>query len=339
LTRGTIATSQFRGRRAYNGGSAHRAEAEAGHGWWGSATGARSPRRHGGRASSPSGPMSVLHGFGEDLRWCVQVVGAEQNGVLDAHGLAAHRGELRDDVLGGGVVRERGQVRGVRPERGDAAAQRLTRDLDAVGRAKAGEPADDEPAYGMRLQVFVVDLLRENPPVARVAHRVERREPGRAVVGLVEAIGRLDVVPGAEYHVGLEPADLPADAAAKVEAVDEHAVRMFEDGQVLDADDGAGGLLLGDAQACRLLGRGRHAGLAAGAQGRTDLHAPRSPASDGRGRAVLHVVRVRDDAEHTLEGLLGKGRQRHAGHPPRTVPRRGWTGSYQRFTTPRDGTP
>jgi hypothetical protein len=35
-----------------------------------------------------------------------------------------------------------------------------------------------------------LDLLRENPPVARVAHRVERREPGRAVVGLVEAIGR-----------------------------------------------------------------------------------------------------------------------------------------------------
>jgi hypothetical protein len=29
---------------------------------------------------------------------------------------------------------------------------------------------------------------------------------------------------------------------------------MFEDGQALDADDGAGGLLLGDAQACRLPG-------------------------------------------------------------------------------------
>src|SRR5215470_9374336 len=67
-------------------------------------------------------PESVLHGFGEELRWCLQVVGAEQNGVLDAHGLAAHRRELRDDVPGGGVVRERGQVRGVRLERGDAAA-------------------------------------------------------------------------------------------------------------------------------------------------------------------------------------------------------------------------
>ena len=74
------------------------------------------------------------------------------------------------------------------------------------------------------------------------------------MVGLVEAKGRLDFVTGTEYDVGLETADLPADVAAKVQAIDEHAVRMFQDGQVLDADDGAGGLLLGDAQACRLLG-------------------------------------------------------------------------------------
>src|SRR5215469_661502 len=271
-------------------------------------------------------PKSVLHSFSEELRWCVQVVGAEQNGVLDAHGLAAHRGELRDDVLGGGVARERGQVRSVRLERGDATAQRLASDLDAVGRAGAGEPGDDEPAHGVRFEVLVVDLLRENPPVARVAHGVERREPGRAVVSLVEAVGRFDLVTGAKYDIGLELADLPADVAAKVEAVDEHAVRMFEDGQVLDADDGAGGLLLGDAEACGLLGRVRHAGLAAGEQEITDLDATRGPASDGRGRAVLHVVRVRDDTEHALERLLGESRQCHAGHPSRTVPRRGWTG-------------
>ena len=67
-------------------------------------------------------PESVLDGFGDELRWCLQVVGAEQDGVLDAHGLAAHRGEHRDEVPGGGVVRERSQVRGVRLERGDAAA-------------------------------------------------------------------------------------------------------------------------------------------------------------------------------------------------------------------------
>src|SRR5215831_9032748 len=146
------------------------------------------------------------------------------------------------------------------------AMPRLTGNVDAVGRAKAGEPADDEPTHGVRFEVLVVDLLREDPPVARVAHRVERREPGRAVVGLVEAIGRLDLVTGAEYDVGLEPADLPADVASQVEAVDEHAVRMFEDGQVLDADDGAGGLLLGDTHARRLLGMVRHAGLAPGEQ-------------------------------------------------------------------------
>src|SRR5215472_1267059 len=116
---------------------------------------ARAPRGRGGRASSPSDPKSVLHGFGEGLRWCVQVVGAEQNGVLDAHGLAAHRGELRDEVLGGGVVGERGQVRGVRLKRGDSAAQRLTGDLDTVGRARAGERGDDEPAHGVWFEVLV----------------------------------------------------------------------------------------------------------------------------------------------------------------------------------------
>src|SRR5256714_6317693 len=142
------------------------------------------------------------------------------------------------------------------------------------------------------------------------------------MVGLVEAIGRLDLLTGAEYDVGLEPADLPADVPAQVEAVDEHAVRMFEDGQVPDADDGAGGLLLGGAQASRLLGTVRHAGLAAGEQEITDLDAARGPASDGRRRAVLHVVRVRDDAEHALEGLLGQSRQRHVSHPSAVPGRR-----------------
>jgi hypothetical protein len=42
----------------------------------------------------------------------------------------------------GAGVRERGQVRDVRLERGDATAQRLARDLDAVGRG-AGETGDD----------------------------------------------------------------------------------------------------------------------------------------------------------------------------------------------------
>src|SRR6516164_174416 len=95
------------------------------------AEGASPPVGHGGRASSPSGSESVLRVFGEELRWCLEVVGAEQNGMLDAHGLAAHRGELRNELPWGGVVRERSQVRGVRIERGDAAAQWLTGDLDA----------------------------------------------------------------------------------------------------------------------------------------------------------------------------------------------------------------
>jgi hypothetical protein len=46
--------------------------------------------------------------------------------------------------------------------------------------------------------------------------------------------------------------------------------------------------LLGDTQACGLLGTVRHAGLAAGEQEIADLDAARGPASDDRGRAVLH---------------------------------------------------
>ena len=81
----------------------------------------------------------------------------------------------------------------------------------AVQRATA---ADDVPAHGVRCQAFVLDLFREDPPVARVADRVECREPGRAMVGLVEAVRGFDVVAGAEDDVGLVSADLPADVAA-----------------------------------------------------------------------------------------------------------------------------
>jgi hypothetical protein len=160
------------------------------------------------------------------------------------------------------------------------------------------------------LEAVVVDLLGEDPPVARVADRVERGESGRPVVGLVEAPRHLDLEPAAEHDVGSEPADLPADVPTQVEAVDEDAIGVLEDGQVLDADRGARGLLLGQAQAGRLLGRVRHAGLAAGEQEVADLDAARRPAGDGRGRAVLDVVGVRDDAQHALEGLVGQGGQR-----------------------------
>ncbi|MEY9863635.1 hypothetical protein ABH935_009288 [Catenulispora sp. GAS73] len=128
------------------------------------------------------------------------------------------------------------------------------------------------------------------------------------MVGLVEAIGRLDLVAGAEYDVGLETADLPADVASEVEAVDEDAVRVFEDGQVLDADHGAGGPLLGDTHTGRLGGRVGHAGFTTGEQEIADHDAARGPAGHGCRHAVLHVVGVRDDAKHAPEGVLGQGR-------------------------------
>ncbi|WP_177221492.1 hypothetical protein [Lentzea xinjiangensis] len=52
------------------------------------------------------------------------------------------------------------------------------------------------------------------------------------MVGLVEPVGRLDLEAAAERDVGLEPADLPADVPSQAEAVAEHAVRVFENGQV-----------------------------------------------------------------------------------------------------------
>src|SRR5260370_18326524 len=110
------------------------------------ATGASSPRGHGGRASSPSGPESVLHGFSEELRWCLQVVGAEQDGVLDAHGLAAHRGELRDEVLGVGVVRERGRYPACASSEAEPAPNGLPRAPAPVARAKPAAPGADNPA-------------------------------------------------------------------------------------------------------------------------------------------------------------------------------------------------
>ena len=60
-------------------------------------------------------------------------MGAEQHSVLDAHGLAAHREELRDEVRGSRV--------------------------------------DDVPARGVRFEALVVDLFGEDPAVARVPQR------------------------------------------------------------------------------------------------------------------------------------------------------------------------
>jgi hypothetical protein len=41
----------------------------------------------------------------------------------------------------------------------------------------------------VRCELLGVNLLGEDPPFACIAHRVERCESGRAVVGLVEAEG------------------------------------------------------------------------------------------------------------------------------------------------------
>jgi hypothetical protein len=79
------------------------------------------------------------------------------------------------------VVRERGQVRGVRLERGDAMAQRLARDLDTVGRG-AGQTGDDVPVRGCGARSS--SSTYSGRPIS-----CQRCEPGSGPLG-VQLVGR-----------------------------------------------------------------------------------------------------------------------------------------------------
>jgi len=129
------------------------------------------------------------------------------------------------------------------------------------------------------------------------------------VVGLVETRDELDLPRPGHDDVGLVGADRAGDVAAQVEGRLEHTVRMLEDLEAADPDRGARRLLLGAPEQRGLLGRVGHPGLAAGEQQVGHIHAARGPPRHRRRRAVLHVVGVRDHAQHRAEVVVGQGRQ------------------------------
>ena len=145
-----------------------------------------------------------------------------------------------------------------------------------------------------------------HPGVVGVPHRVEHADPRDPVVGHVQPPGRLQVPGAGDHGVRLELPDPAGDVAPDVERVDQHAVGVIEHHQFGDADLGAGPFLLATPDPGALVRRDLHAGLALGQQQVRHLDAPVGPFGDGRGRAVLQVVRVRHHAQHPPELLVGQ---------------------------------
>ncbi len=156
----------------------------------------------------------------------------------------------------------------------------------------------------------------EDPPVAGVARGIERGEADVAVVGHVER----EPAPGLGVvhrhdEVGTHAPDHRGQVASQREPVLDHAVDVIlEELHRLDPDDRGAGPLLGLAQRARLGGiHAVDARFPAGDEEVRDALAVGGPARDRRGRAVLEVVGVRDDAERALP-VVGEGQQvAHAG--------------------------
>ena len=182
----------------------------------------------------------------------------------------------------------------------DPGLQGVRGDLHAVRRP--GVPADQQPADLPRFQAVVVEQLGEHPPVAGVAHRVERRQPGHAVVGHVQSRDELELPRPGEHDVGPVLADPPRDVPPQRQPVLEHAVGVIQELHVGDADRRGPGDLLAGADLARAVRRRRvHAGLPAGEHQVGDVDTAGGPHGDrGRG-AVLDVVGVGDDAQHAAE--------------------------------------
>jgi hypothetical protein len=82
-----------------------------------------------------------------------------------------------------------GQLLRMRLQRGNAALERFTADVHAMRCIL--ESVRDEPPSRMWLESFVEQLWK-HPPVRRVAHRIDGRQPSDAVIRLVQPLpGRL----------------------------------------------------------------------------------------------------------------------------------------------------
>ncbi|HEX2482289.1 MAG TPA: hypothetical protein VHQ69_10435, partial [Methylomirabilota bacterium] len=113
----------------------------------------------------------------------MEVEGAEQYGVGDAHPPSLHRRDAGDHRARRRVPRDSGEVLAVRLQGGDPALERVTGDVHAVrGRRVTG---DKQPPRRPRLHTLL-EQLGEHPPVARVATRVQRSQSGHPVIGLVQ---------------------------------------------------------------------------------------------------------------------------------------------------------
>ena len=117
-----------------------------------------------------------------------------------------------------------------------------------------------------------------------------------------------------DHDLGPVAADHPRDVAAEGQAVLDHAVGMAEELHGGDADEGGRLPLLPLPHRARLLRRHRvDPGLAARHQAVGDRLALRGPPGHRRGRAVLHVVGMRDHGERAAPRLV----DRVAASPPR----------------------
>jgi hypothetical protein len=244
----------------------------------------------------------------------VEVEGAEEDGVRDAHPASVHRGDPGDHHPGRRVAGDPGEVLAVRLERRDPALQRLAADVDAVGRSLVA--GDQEPPGRPRLEPLIQEL-GEHPAVPRVAHGVHGREPRDAVVGLVQPGHELDL-PAADHDGVRTVAPDPAgDVTPHLHRVGEDAVGVLEEVHLRHPDGVRARDLLTHPQLRRLRGRQRvHARLPAREQEVGDVDAARGPRGHRRRRAVLHVVGVRDHAQHTIERVVRERGERIGLHRP-----------------------
>src|SRR5215218_344995 len=97
------------------------------------------------------------------------------------------------------------------------------------------ESVVDEPPSRMWFQSFV-EQLGKHPPVRRVAHRVDGRQPGYSVIRLVQSEGEFDVPSSHHQRVGTKRPNRARDIAAHSDAVFKHSVGILKEVDLSDAD-------------------------------------------------------------------------------------------------------
>src|SRR5215212_3050154 len=111
---------------------------------------------------------------------------------------------------------DRGQIFHMGLQRGNTALELFTADVHAM--RSILESVREEPPSRMRLKSSV-EQLGKHPPVRRVAHRIDGRQPGDSVIRLVQANREFDVPSAYHKRVGTKRQDRPRDIAAHSDAV------------------------------------------------------------------------------------------------------------------------